>query len=235
MILDIYIDESSQTKARYLLLGCIVVPSAKATLLVDSILSARLPLLPHGEMKWGKVSSSKLPAYESVVNCFFDDPLFSDVHFHSLFVDTAKLDHKRFNAGSAEVGFNKEIYQLASKCARLYNRELFHVYPDYRDTKSSPEELRTILNFGRKKLGDCRDWPFRRCHFRDSRTTPILWLTDLLMGAVGYHINGHRNAPGASTARSALSDHILWKARVNNPLLGTAMKGKFTIWPRQLN
>jgi hypothetical protein len=34
------------------------------------------------------------------------------------------LDHRTFNFGSSEIGFNKEIYQLALKISRLYDEGL---------------------------------------------------------------------------------------------------------------
>jgi hypothetical protein len=234
MILDVYIDESSQTQARFLLLGGVVVPSLQVATACARFQQVRLPELPHGEMKWGKVSRTKVDAYKRVIDCFFDDPSLSSAHFHSLVVDTSRLNHGAFNAGSADVGFNKEIYQLATKCARLYPDAMFHIYPDHRDTKSRPEELRNILNFGRKKAGDKRDWPFRRCHFRDSKTTPLLWVTDLLIGSIAYHLNGHRFQSDASEARCNLSDHVLSRAKVSDPKHDTAKSGKFTIWHRQL-
>jgi len=185
-------------------------------------------------MKWNKVSKSKLMAYERVVDGFFDRPQFSDVHFHSLVVDTHGQDHALYNEGSREIGFNKEIYQLASKFARLYGDRLFHLYPDERETNQRPEDLRTILNFGRRKAGDPRDWPFRRCHFRDSKSSPMLQLVDIMIGALAFHLNGHINQKDASEHKARLSKYILHRAGIADPFKDTAISGKFTIWHRQL-
>ena len=59
---DVYIDESSQTKNHYLVIGGLIVPTRIVADLDAAIHAARLPQLPFGEMKWGKVSSSKMPA-----------------------------------------------------------------------------------------------------------------------------------------------------------------------------
>lgn len=207
-------------------------------LLVDAadacLANARLPQLPHGELKWGKVSNSKLAAYGRTVKAFFDDPAFKTAHFHCLFVDTHEQNHREHNEGSREIGFNKEIYQLATKFARLYPDRLFHLYPDYRDTNQRPEELRLILNRGRRKNRDARDWPFRRCHFRDSKETPLLQLVDLLMGAVAWDLNGHGLVEGASEAKTKLAAYILKRAGITRCAWGTSTSGKFTVWHRQL-
>jgi hypothetical protein len=232
-IREIYIDETSQTKHRYLLLGAVTLPLLKQSAAVAAIEQARVPELPKGEMKWGKVSPSKLVAYCRVVNAFFEHRDMHDAHFHCIVIDTSRIDDKHFNEGSREIGFNKEIYQLASKCARLYP-SLFHLYPDRRETTQRPEELRQILNSGRRKQGDRRDWPFRRCQFRDSKTTPLLQMTDILLGSVAYQVNQHDRAANASQAKQSLSLHVLKSAGVADPLRDTTVSGKFTIWHRQL-
>jgi hypothetical protein len=234
-VAEIYIDESSQTKHKYLVLGALVVCAAQTPALSDALLASRLPELPKGEIGWVKVSKSKLGAYQRFVDVFFDNPLKPEpIQFHTLVVDTEKLKDKIFNDGSREIGFNKEIFQLCSKCARIYTNPIFHVYPDKRQTGTPTEELRLILNRALSKKGDKRDWPFRRVHFRDGLDSQALQLVDVLLGALAYRLNGHCDAPGASPAKCALSAHVLDKAFVKNPFRDTAPRGTFTIWHRQL-
>ena len=105
-ILEIYVDESSQNKHRYLVLGAVVIELLNAPKIEGLIAKARLPELPLGEAKWTKVSKAKLPAYKRLVDVLFDN--IKDVHFHSLFVDTTQQDHKKYNQGDSEIGFNNE-------------------------------------------------------------------------------------------------------------------------------
>ena len=232
LVAEIYLDESSQNKHRYLVLGAVVFGILDGPKVLDLLAQARLPELPHGEAKWTKVSRSKLPAYKRLVDVLFDNS--TEINFHALFVDTTQVDHGRFNQGDKETGFNKEVYQLANKFARLYPKAFFHLYPDYRDTKSSTEELRLILNRGRAKAGDKRDWPFRRCQFRDSKVTQPLQLADVLIGATAFLLNGHDKAPEASPAKKELADYIMKRAGVADVFKGTSTSGTFTIWPRRL-
>ena len=231
---DVYVDETSQTKHQYLALGGLIVPTHQAEVLARDITSARLPELPHGEMAWTKVSRTKLASYQRVVDVFFDKMNCTHLDFHVLVVDTTKIRDAVFNAGSRESGFNKEIYQLLQKLARLYRKSLFHIYLDKRETKSPAEELRLILNRGIAKTGDSRDWPFRRVHFRESSSCQIIQVVDILLGAVAFHMNGHRDVDGASPAKCQLSDYILAKAHIRNPLRDTSVTGRFTIWHRRL-
>lgn len=232
-ISDVFIDESSQTKHRFLVLGGIIVPTPRTDSFAAELMAARLPELPKGEAKWGKVSRTKLGAYRRMVDFFFDHIVAAGCHFHSLVVDTTKLDHGRFNDGNREIGFNKEVYQLATKFGRLYPG-LFHVYPDHRETSQKPEELRLILNRGMRKEGDQRDWPYRRCHFRKSDECLPLQLVDVFIGAVAYNLNHHHEALDASPAKIELMNHILCRGGITNPNYDTNRRGKFTIWHRRL-
>jgi hypothetical protein len=185
-------------------------------------------------MKWTKVSRSKLPAYKRVTDAFFNIPKDITLDFHSLVVDTTKQQHKVYNKGSSEIGFNKEVYQLAMKFGRIY-AALFHVYPDRRTTNQSTEELRLMLNRGIKKhYGDKRDWPYRRLQFREPEDCIVLQLSDVFAGAIASRLNSHHLLPDASPAKTALSAHILSKARIADVTHDTTMAGKFTIWHRQL-
>lgn len=217
-----------------MVMGGLIIPTAAAERANECVAELRLPELPRGEMKWGSVSRSKYAPYQRLVDAFFDDPAFAAVDFHTTVVDTWEQDHQRFNQGDREVTFNKELYQLATKFARLYPTRLFHLYPDERETTQHPANLRDILNFGRRKKGDRRDFPYRRSHFRKSHDTPMLQVVDVLLGAVAYHVNNHIAAPNASPAKGDLARHVLARAGIRNAMRDTAKSGKFTIWHRRL-
>jgi hypothetical protein len=229
---SIFIDESSQTDHRFLVLGALILPQAELPAFVDALGRARLPELPAAEMKWGKVSKSKLEAYERFVRVFFRTP---GAHFHSLVVDATQHRPAKFNRGDRETGFNKEIYQLVMKCGRLYRIPLFHVYPDQRSTSQSLEELRTIINRGmHKHFGWSRLWPVRRLQFQDSRILLTLQLADIFTGAIGFHLNGHVHKREASPAKRLLASQIFELANIRTPTTDTGISGKFTIWHRVL-
>ena len=237
LLCDVFIDESSQTKHRFLTMGGLIIPNDRSDDFDAAVFSARGGDLPNGEMAWTKVSKSKIHAYKRVVTAVMRPDVLrslNPLHFHMLVVDTSKLNDRKYNNGLRDTGFNKEIYQLGMKFRRLYPGKLFHLYLDRRNTKNLPEELRSILNFGAKKAGDPRDWPFRRVHFRDSEKCQKMQVVDVLLGAVSFHLNGHRTAIGASPAKCELSDYVLTIAEIRNVTSDTPMSGRFTLWHRQL-
>lgn len=231
---DIYIDESSQTKHRFLLLGGIILLSEEVPNFVQAIRTARGTDLPAGELKWTKVSLAKLPAYKRVVDVFFARGYSRLPHFHSIVVDTSMQDHRAFNNGNKDLGFNKEVFQLAYKFGRVYGAHRFDVYLDNRSSGTPTDDLRFMLNRKIANFGDTRDWPYRRVQFRDSKSTDILQIADLFAGAIAYRQNGHHTLDGASPAKTELSAYILKRAGISNPSIDTDRRGKFTIWHRKL-
>jgi hypothetical protein len=188
------------------------------------------------EMKWSKISRSRLPAYTDYVNVFFDQPVANGIHFHSLTVDTTKFDHQRFNYGDRELGFSKYIYQLLMKFGRLYARHgVIYCYLDRRTTKYTTDELQVILNHGIRKTQNITNKPFRRVMFRDSKYTELLQLNDILLGTVASRSNGHHQRPSASPARINIGNHIFQRAEIINPLRSTPMsRYRFTTWMIQM-
>lgn len=102
-ISDIYIDETSQNKHAFLVLGGLIIDKPCIARFDELIAMARNPELPFGEMKWEKVSRSKFPAYKRVVNVFFDgDAMCRPMEFHSIVVHTPSLKDSVFNQGSRD-------------------------------------------------------------------------------------------------------------------------------------
>jgi hypothetical protein len=73
------------------------------------------------------------------------------------------------------------------------------------------------MNFGVRKYGDKREWPYRRLQFEDPEKCQALQVVDIFIGALAYRLNGHYDKPEANKARKQLSDYILNRAKITNP------------------
>jgi len=226
---NIYIDESSQTKHRFLVLGGLVVPHSHVDLFESDVIAARDPIIAPFRadgrprvIKWEKVNAYNLASYKKVLEVFwrFEMKHKLNVGKHvdmvCLAVDTSKKPLKVHGDGDIETGFNKEIYFLcAALIGRRFKRELFHIYADRRTTKSDLNAARKIMNYGSLKYGDTRPWPFRRLRFEDPERCQSLQVVDILIGALAYKLNGHYQRPDANKAKKELCDYVLiQKAKV---------------------
>jgi hypothetical protein len=236
---NIYIDETS-TNHRHLVIGGIICPIRFANEFEEDIIKARGDDLPARsrdgslrEIKWTKVSDKKVDAYKRVVLTFFQFankiPL-SDgrLDFHSAVVDTSIKDR-----GLTEIGFNKEIRTLCLKYARLYRTALFHVYLDQRTTSHKLWHERNHLNNAAHLSRPNKNWPFRRVQFRISHEVQALQVTDILLGALAFRLNGHYDLPEASAAKIELSNYVMKLARISDPFRDTKHLARYTIWHRE--
>lgn len=211
---DIYLDESSTSGQKWMVLGCLIVPTEKVSELVTSIRTVTHQHQTFGELKWTKVSRAKAALYFDVVNVVFDAIDAGDVQFHSLVIDTHQVNHGRFNNGSKEIGYNKFAYQLLSKAAsRNSSFAPFYVYMDDRNNALGLTELRATLNntYSRDECPGAR--PFHRVVFRDSKTTSVLQACDLLTGAIAFQRNGYDKLQSAAPFKCALAMEIARRGR----------------------
>jgi hypothetical protein len=131
---EVYIDESSQTKHRYMILGGLCVPLSHSAEFEADIIAARdhtTPITrPDGSpkiIKWEKANAYNLVAYKRVVDAFFTFPmryklpLSKSLETHCLAVDTTKKTLKSTGDGDVEIGFAKEFYFL---CVPLIGKRL---------------------------------------------------------------------------------------------------------------
>lgn len=232
---EVYIDESSQTKFRYLVLGGLCVPLSHSRAFEADIIAHRdhtTPLLkPDGTpklMKWEKAKGHNLAAYKRVVDAYFTFPqrhklpLAKSLDTHCVAVDTSKKTLKATGDGDVEIGFAKEVYFLCvPTIGNRLKRGLFHLYPDRRTTKQDLRQAQGIMNAGARKYSNRTDWPYRELKFRDPENHQALQVVDILIGALAYHLNGHYGQSNANPAKKALCEHILKWAKITNPAINT--------------
>jgi hypothetical protein len=147
------------------------------------------------EFGWKTLSPSRHDFYWALLDFFRSEP---DLAFRCLVVDRNILDHDQFNRGDNELGFYKLYYQmlvhwLKPACA-------YHIYLDWQQNRMQHRcmDLRDILQrrlTGKAKI-ECLE-PV------SSSQIPMIQLTDLLIGAVGYTWNDQR---GSTTKETFCAD-----------------------------
>jgi hypothetical protein len=247
---EVYIDETSQTGHRYLVLGGIVLPYHHADRFEQDILDARQPRLSAEvagretlrEIGWKTVGTGDFEHYKRVVDTYFAFamrhrlPATDNVRFLCSVVDT-HVKGRAYSGTRGKIGFDREIYFHCMSVARNHKGKLFHVYPDDRETDEPVERLRAILNYGLRKERKHHEWAFRRLKPRLSHELQALQVSDLLIGAVAFKLNGHYDAPSANEDRRKLCEHILsrggaWRQLNQSPWRDKGY-GQFQIWFRR--
>ena len=77
------------------------------------------------------------------------------------------------------------------------------------------------MNFGARKYGDKREWPYRRLQFKDPEKCQALQVVDIFIGALAYRLNEHHDKSRPDSGKRQLCDYILSRAKITDPLKPT--------------
>jgi Protein of unknown function (DUF3800) len=132
------------------------------------------------ELKWNKVSNSKIDYFKDVINYFFDD---DDIKFRVLVVpDKSKLDYKKYNHNH-DTFYYKMYFNMLKV---ILNPDFSHtIYIDIKDTKSS-EKVHKLEKVLRNDKYDYAKEIIKKVQQVRSHEVELIELADLLTGAVSY-------------------------------------------------
>lgn len=90
-----------------MVLGGLILNAEDVPVFDETIKYFRNETKMFAELKWTKVSNSKLPIYKRFVDYFFALNNTGKLFFCSIIIDTHQVDHKKFSKGDKELGFYK--------------------------------------------------------------------------------------------------------------------------------
>jgi len=226
MKFDVYCDESrpealttkSPDGARYLVIGSLWLPAEQRDQFKAELHALKDVGKIGGELKWSKVSHSRLDAYKRLVDWFFNAGL--KLRFRAIVVDRTKLDMVRFHNGDGELGFYKFYYQMlhhwildqndyAIFCDLKRNREQdrLHVLQRVLDRSNLTADISTVQGI-------------------ESKQSVLIQAVDVFTGAVAAKFNKSA-APGSAKAEIIK----LVESRIRNPIQHTPKaQAKFNVF-----
>ncbi|MET4127662.1 DUF3800 domain-containing protein [Roseovarius sp. MBR-6] len=231
MSIAIYCDESchlEHDESTAMGLGSIWTNRSSVRLLSAQLRDIKRRHNANGELKWTKVSTSRIDFYQEVVDWFFDNDA---IHFRALIVpDKRLLDHDTFNAGSHDAFYYKMFFSLLNKIISPVEQN--EIYIDIKDTRSKfkVQKLKEVL------CNDRYDFTGERIskiqHAR-SHELELMQLTDLFLGALVYAQRGL----DSSLAKMAICKRIEAKLKrsllVSTPL--SNQKFNIFVWRPRVN
>jgi hypothetical protein len=174
----IFCDESCHLQNdgwNHMILGALRCPENQYEQIKDEIKAIKLKHHTPFEIKWTKLSRSRIPMYKELIDYFID----SNIQYRAVIVMNKNcLDHEKY--GQTHSKFYYKTYYLVLKA--LMNRgNSYKIYMDIKDThgKKALMELEKVFN-NTQEL----PMPFMQ-HIR-SDESQLLQLSDLLTGAVSY-------------------------------------------------
>ena len=227
---NIYGDESCHIEHDHLsvmILGVVWCPNAITKKIGRDIREIKVK---HGlksdfEIKWIKVSNSKVDFYLDLVEYFFSNP---SLRFRGLVIpDKSLLKHEKFNQVHNEFYYKMYFYVLKNI---IQNSNRYRVYLDIKDTLGR-EKLDILQNCLHNANYDYNRDAIERIQHIRSHEVEQLQLADLFIGALGYVHRGLcenqgkvaviekiRNLSGKNLIKSTLPSEdkfnvFVWEAR----------------------
>lgn len=132
------------------------------------------------EIKWSSVSKGQYAFYVDLIDYFFS----SDLQFRAIVVNKSKI-----NIGDSLKAYDdfyyKMYYQLISHKINFENS--YNIYLDIKDTLSA-NKVKTLHTYCNQF--NINNEPIRKIQNIHSHESLLMQTTDLLMGAINYHLRG---------------------------------------------
>lgn len=161
------------------------------------------------EVKWTKLKKHNVILYKKYLDAFCAARRKGYAQFFAIIVDNSQMNHRLYNEGDKEIGFNKMLFQLLYSLIRKFrSRPRIYAYLDERTTKHTPDRLRTMLNAKARRDLKIVHNPYRVCQFRYSHEVRLIQLADLICGAIHYKINRKDHAGDAAAHKIEVVEYL---------------------------
>ena len=211
-MINVYCDESCHLpydQAPVMVLGAMSCPAEQKDKIYSDIRAIKTNnhLDSYFEIKWTKVSESKVDFYIELLQYYKNNP---NLGYRCL-VATGKnrLDHDQFNLGNFDLWYYKMYYLLLD--AIIDPSNTYKILLDRKDTQGGKkvQKLHDVLC---NNIYDFKKEVIKTVNQIDSKESEILQLTDLLNGAIAYF---HRSMESSESANKGkilfLNELHKWK------------------------
>jgi len=212
---NIYCDESCHIEndhKPYMFLGSISSAYNQVKFHTEQVKELKVKHNFYAEIKWSKVSKSKLRFYLDLVDYFFN----TDLQFRAIGVKKAKINNDAFSQTYDDFYYKMYYRLLNHNISSVYN---YNVYLDIKDTLSAYKvnKLKNILN---TKFG-----VFRNVQNIRSHESLLMQIADFMMGAISYL---HNDEKKLNAAKVQIIEKI--KSHCNDELMRTNYSNKMNLF-----
>ena len=228
----IYCDESchlEKDKSDVMVLGAVTCLESHKNEVFNHIrnIKRRNGISTWNELKWTKLSDSKLNAYLDLVEYFFKN---EHLQFRAVIAtNKSKLDHDTFNNSNYDTWYYKMYYILLNPIIHLDKQ--YRIFIDIKDTQGGAK-VRTLHKVLRNRKSDYLNEVIRDIRLIRSHESEIMQITDILIGAISYFHRGLFLAEGSSNAKNLVVERILSISKIdlNKPTPLNHEKFNIFVW-----
>ncbi len=194
---NFYCDESchlENDKAPFMLISYVSSSYNQVKLHSENIRAIKRKHFFKGEMKWSALSKSQYPFYKELIEYFFA----TDLQFRAIVIDKSQLRHDDFNQTHADF-YDKMYFQLLNK--KIYPENNYNIYMDIKDTHSYEKAASLKLFLNRNFVS------VRTVQIIRSYESELMQLTDVIMGAIAYHLRNEKKVIAKNKIIERIQSH----------------------------
>ncbi|MEG1235980.1 MAG: DUF3800 domain-containing protein [Flavobacterium sp.] len=210
---NIYIDESCHLENDQFPLMCIgytKIDSNNYETYKKEIKAIKLKHHSNTEIKWNKLSMSRLDLYIELIDYFFA----KEIQFRAILVkNKSQLNHEKFNKGDHNSFYYTLVFLLLKNPWVNFSKDEFKVILDIKDTRGKERLLKLDQRLQqeyktRYKAGS----PFHFFQHIRSDENEFLQLTDLFIGAITYKARKVYKEEKSSEVKKAVINYLEQKS-----------------------
>ncbi|MDF0714842.1 DUF3800 domain-containing protein [Muricauda sp. 334s03] len=205
----IYIDESCHLENDGQPLMCIgytKIASKNYQAYKDSLKKLKLKYKSPTEIKWNKLSHSRIDLYKSLIDFFFEN----DIQFRAILVKNKnQLDHEKYNRGDHNAFYYTLVYLLLRNPYVNYIESPHKVILDIKDTRGKERLNKLDLRLNQEYQNKYnRESPFNFFQHIRSDENEFLQLADFFIGAITYKARKLHKNVGASEVKKEIVSYL---------------------------
>lgn len=213
-MVNIYCDESCHLEndnSNVMVLGAISCKESSKSSIFNDIraIKEKHNLSSRFEIKWTKVSNSKIEFYRELIDYFFKS---DELEFRGLVsLNKKQLNHSKYNNGDYDTWYYKMYYLLLNQM--IYEGDKYKILVDIKDTHGGPrvKKLHKVLCYN---IYDFKLDVINGVYQINSKESEVLQLADLMIGALSYYHRGLIYS-GKNEGKKKLIEYIETEYKIN--------------------
>lgn len=226
---NIYCDESchlEKDNSDIMILGAMYCPTESKGQIFNDIrkIKKKHGLSSYFEIKWTKVSESKIDFYRELIEYFWNN---QDLSYRVIVASgKSKLRNLEYNQGDYDLWYYKMYFLMLNQIISPVN--LYHILIDKKDTNGG-ERVRKLHDVLCCNIYDFKGEVIKPITQINSKESEILQLADLFNGAIGYHYR-HLDSNNGNKGKKDLIEQIVKHCDIDYPTAKDAQKFNLFVW-----
>lgn len=227
---NIYCDESCHLKndsSPVMILGAVSCPVEQKREIFDDIRAIKIKygLSSRFEIKWSKVSMSKIDFYMELLTYFWNN---KNLNYRGL-VATGKqdLNHEKYNDGDIDLWYYKMYFLMLDPIINPLNE--YQILVDIKDTRGGSRIIKLHEVLCNNKY-DFKQEVIKNIVQINSKESEILQLADLINGALGFYHRQLDKKLDANEGKILMAQELQKKSSLDKSTVRSEQKFNLFIW-----